>query len=76
MYFLKFVNFFHKKKVYLSNSRFGNKNLLKIFLYSFFKIIPIPNLHNNLSIRYLSEKSTLREKFCLSFEKKIKIIIF
>lgn len=72
MYFLKFVNFFHKKKVYLSNSRFGNKNLLKIFLYSFFKIIPIPNLHNNLSIRYLSEKSTLREKFCLSFEKKNK----
>tara|TARA_A100000164_G_C21902493_1_gene771252 strand:- start:240 stop:1859 length:1620 start_codon:yes stop_codon:yes gene_type:complete len=72
LYFLKFVNYFVKKPVYLSNSRFGNKNLLKLFLFSLFKIIPIPNLHNNLSIKYLKETSNLRVKFCKSFNKNNK----
>ncbi len=67
--FLKFANYLVKKPVYLSNSRFGNRNLLKLFLSSFFKIIPIPNLHNNLSIKYIDETSNLRFEFNKSFNE-------
>ncbi len=72
LYILKFTNLFVKNPVYLSNSRFGNKNLFRLFLYSLFKIIPIPNLYNNLSINYLRKKSILRNKFNKSFDKKNK----
>ena len=72
LYILKFFNLFLKNLVYLSNARFGNKNLFKLFLYSLLKIIPIPNLYNNLSINYLRKKSTLRKKFNKSFDKKNK----
>lgn len=72
LYILKFSNFLVKNPVYLSNSRFGNKNLCRLFLYSLFKIIPIPNLYNNLSINYLRKKSTLRKKFNKSFDRKNK----
>ena len=72
IFFLKFVNLLNRNKIYLSNSRFGNKNLISLLTYSFLKIIPIPNLYNNLVLKSLKKNSNLRKKFIKSFKIKNK----
>ena len=64
--------FIRKKKIYLSNSRLGNLNLLNLFLSSWFKIVPLPKLSDLIYFKTNSNSFQNRSFFINLFNKEDK----